>query len=166
MNTGCTNTQSSFIPDLMEVLKLVLKSNNFKFNDEYYYQILEKAMGKYAASTYATFVTGYLQIKFYWKLNKSFGSTTGKYIEENWFMFLKMCYIALDTKKVDSSTLFIAVFIRISILRWNHLIYIYKITDTQRRVPFTSEHPKHCKTKIPFTLARRICRIGENNKTR
>ena len=39
----------------------------------------------------------------------------------------------------------------------------HKPTDTRRYVPFSSNHPNHCKRNIPFTLARRICVIVENN---
>ena len=41
-----------------------------------------------------------------------------------------------------------------------------KKTDTLRCVPFNSCHPKQCKKNIPFTLARRICIIVENNEVR
>ena len=37
-----------------------------------------------------------------------------------------------------------------------------KPTDSKRYVPFTSNHPRHCLTNIPFSLARRICTIVEN----
>ena len=33
---------------------------------------------------------------------------------------------------------------------------------TTRYVPFTSNHPRHCLTNIPFSPARRICTIVEN----
>ena len=37
------------------------------------------------------------------------------------------------------------------------------ITNQQKCLPITSNHPNHCKRKIPFCLARRICTIAENN---
>ena len=37
-----------------------------------------------------------------------------------------------------------------------------KPTDTQRCLDFNPSHPSHCKTNIPFTMARRICTIVEN----
>ena len=41
-----------------------------------------------------------------------------------------------------------------------------KPTDSKRYalqyVPFTSNHPRHCLTNIPFSLARRICTIAKN----
>ena len=42
----------------------------------------------------------------------------------------------------------------------------YKPTDTNRCLPFSSNHPKHCKKNIPFTLARCICTIVENTEAK
>ena len=39
----------------------------------------------------------------------------------------------------------------------------HKPIDTQRCLPFTSNHPNHCKRNIPFCLERRVCTIGEYN---
>ena len=41
-----------------------------------------------------------------------------------------------------------------------------KPTDSKRYVPFTSNHPRHCLTNIPFSLARRICTIVENKNVK
>ena len=41
-----------------------------------------------------------------------------------------------------------------------------KPTDAHRCLPFSSNHPKHCKKNIPFTLAHRICTIGENTEAK
>ena len=40
----------------------------------------------------------------------------------------------------------------------------FKPTDTRRCLPFLSSHPDYCKKTIPFTLARRICTIVENQQ--
>ena len=40
----------------------------------------------------------------------------------------------------------------------------YKPTDTHSCLPFSSNHPKHCKKNIPFTLALRICTIVKNTE--
>ena len=42
----------------------------------------------------------------------------------------------------------------------------YKPTDTHKCLPFSSNHPNHCKKNIPFTLARRICTIVENTEAK
>ena len=41
-----------------------------------------------------------------------------------------------------------------------------KPTDTHRLLPFSSNHPKHCKKNIPFTLARRISTLLKTLKQR
>ena len=107
------------------------------------------------------------------------------YIEENWSRFLDDCDIPLDTTKIDLNE-FLSIlngihtnirftmeysdkeipFLDILIKRdgdiWMDLYH--KPTDTQRYVPFNSNHPPHCKRNIPFTLARRICAIVENQE--
>ena len=42
----------------------------------------------------------------------------------------------------------------------------YKPTDSKQYLQFTSCHPKHTRTNIPFNLARRICSIVSNFETR
>ena len=39
-------------------------------------------------------------------------------------------------------------------------------TDSKRYVPFTSNHPRHCLTNIPFSLARIICTIAVNENVK
>ena len=41
-----------------------------------------------------------------------------------------------------------------------------KPTHLKRYVPFTSNHPRHCLTNIPFSLPRRICTIAENGSVK
>ena len=42
----------------------------------------------------------------------------------------------------------------------------YKPTNTHRCLPFSSNHPKHCKKNIPFTLAHLICAIAESTEAK
>ena len=58
-------------------------------------------------------------------------------------------------------------FLIIFIKRNNDKIWIdiyYKPTDTHMCLPFSSNHPNHCKNNIFFTLALRICTIVENTE--
>ena len=41
-----------------------------------------------------------------------------------------------------------------------------KQTDSRRYVLSTSNHPWHCLTNIPFSLARRICTVDENENVK
>ena len=45
-------------------------------------------------------------------------------------------------------------------------IFITYPTDTYRCLPFSSNHPSHCKKNIPFTLARSICTIVGNTEAK
>ena len=49
-------------------------------------------MSTISAPTYATLVMRYLGIQFYEKCKNRFGLNNGKYIEENWHMFLDDWY--------------------------------------------------------------------------
>ena len=41
-----------------------------------------------------------------------------------------------------------------------------KPMDSKRYVSFKSNHPKHCLKNIPFSLARRICKIAEKDSSK
>lgn len=64
--------------------ELLLKNNNFIFNDEYFCQLLGTAMGTTIAPTYAVLVMGHLKIHFYEKRKQTFRMNAGNYFEENW----------------------------------------------------------------------------------
>ena len=60
-------------------------------------------------------------------------------------------------------------FLDILIKRNNDNIWMdiyYKLTDTHRCLPFSSNHLNHCKKNILFTLARCICTIIENTEAK
>ena len=50
---------------IMEPVQFILKNNNFKFNDEYFLQLVGTATGTDMAPTYATLTMGYHEVKFY-----------------------------------------------------------------------------------------------------
>ena len=49
---------------IVKALKLVLKNNDFVFNEKFFHQITGTAMGTIVAPTYSTLVMGYLEIQF------------------------------------------------------------------------------------------------------
>ena len=58
-------------------------------------------------------------------------------------------------------------FLNILIKRNDDKIWIdfyFKPPDTHRCLPFSSNHPNHCKKNTPFTLEGRICAIVENQQ--
>ena len=168
---------------ILEAITFILTNNNFAFDDEYCNQILGTAMGSIFAPDYAGLTVGYLEIKLYTICELKWGKVTMLYIYENWSRFLDDCHITLDTKDVipedllailnsinkniqftmdysDKEIPFLDILIKRDDNIWMDLYH--KPTDTQRYVSFDSNHPSHCKRNIPFTLARRICTIVEN----
>ena len=50
---------------ILEAIQLILESNNFRFDDIYYHQLMGTAMGSIFAPTYAGLTIRYLEIKMY-----------------------------------------------------------------------------------------------------
>ena len=113
------------------------------------------------------------------------GKDTRDFICKNWSRFLDDCETPLDKTKVKPEELLetlnshqsiqftneysnVAIpFLDILIKRDKTKVWMdlyHKPTDTQRCLPFPSSHPNHYKRNIPFTLARRICTIVENQQ--
>ena len=127
---------------------------------------------------------GYLELKLYNICEVQYNATVKKFILDNWSRFLDDCEILLDKNLIkpeqllsllnsihkeiqftmESSDSEIA-FLDVLIKRTNQGISLdlyRKPTDTQHCLNFESCHPTHCKTNIPFSMARRICTIVEN----
>ena len=88
---------------ILETLELVLKSNHFFPNKQFFHLIAGTSV---IASTCATLLMGYLENKFYEKCKNEFAVNNGKCIEENWHRFLDDCYIALDATNINLLKLF------------------------------------------------------------
>ena len=121
---------------------------------------------------------------FYDLCRDKFGEDFGNFIFENWNRFLDDFKTLLEESKIDRDyllSIFNSInpsiqftmeyskdaipFLDILIKRNNDKISMdiyYKSTNTHRCLTFSSNHPKHCKKNIPFSLARRICTIVEN----
>ena len=140
-------------------------------------------MGSIFAPNYAGLTVGYLEIKVYSICELKWGNIIASYIKENWYRFIDDCEIPLNKREIDpveflnilnsvndkiqftmetseTHISFLDIMIKRDDKIWMDLYQ--KPTDTQRYVPFSSNHPSHCKRNIPFTLARRICTIVEN----
>ena len=59
-----------------------------KFNNEFYNQIKNTAMGTIFAPIYATLSKGYFEIKLYSFCTFKYGEPLAEYIKENWNRFL------------------------------------------------------------------------------
>ena len=108
-----------------------------------------------------------------------------EYMKENWNRFLTECYTVSRSTQISLEELLLTLnsinpsiqftmeysndqipFLDTLITRNENGIWMdlhHKPTDTQRCLPFTSSHPNHCRRNTPFSLARRICTIADNN---
>ena len=66
-----------------------------KFNNEFYNQIKDAAMGTIIAPTYAILSMGYFEIKLYSICTLKYRELLAEHIKENWNRFLVDCYIVL-----------------------------------------------------------------------
>ena len=117
---------------------------------------------------------------------EKWGEIVKNYIYNNWKRYLDDCQIPTDTSLINPNDLLDLLnsinekiqftmelskenvpFLDILIKRNENLIWMdlyHKPTDTRRCVEFSSCHPNHCKRNIPFSLARRVHVICENEK--
>ena len=122
---------------------------------------------------------GFFELTFYDLCRDKFGGDLGNFIFENWNPFLDDCETLLEENKINPKNLLSILnsinpsiqfrmeyskdaipFLDILIKRNNDKIWIdiyYKPFDTHRCLPFSSNHPNHCKKNRLFTLARHIC---------
>ena len=145
-------------------------------------------MGTIFPLTYANLTMGFFELTFYDLCKDRFGGDLRNFIFENWSRFLHDCNTLSEENKINPNDLlsilnpinpsiqfimeyskdaspFLGILIKRSIdIIWMDIYY--KPTDTHRCLPFSSNHPKHCKKNIPFTLARRICTIVENTEAK
>ena len=156
----------------------MLENNNFYFNDKMYTQVRGTAMGTKFAPTYATLVLAYLEEKLYVETEIKYGKEFARYIKDNWKRFLDDCFI-LWTKGEENLKTFHSVlnelhsdlkftmeysnerlpFLDVLLIKSNNRIstdIFFKETDSKQYLNFYSCHPKHTKTSIPYSLARRI----------
>ena len=170
---------------ILEGLKFILKNNTFLFNGDNFLQLVGTAMGTIVAPTYATLVMAFLEIKLYNIVERQLGIEQRIFFEVNWARFLDDCYYPTNTEVLTPEELLDLLnslnphiqftmetsansisFLDILIMRdendniWMNIYH--KPTDARRYVPFNSCHPKHTLSNIPYSLARRICTIIEN----
>ena len=94
---------------ILECAKLILKSNNVKFNNELYNQIKGTAMSSIFAPPYATLSMGYFEIKLYDICTFKYGKLLAEYIKENWNRFLDDCYTVLRSSQISPEELLLTL---------------------------------------------------------
>ena len=132
-------------------------------------------MGTIFAPTYANLTMAYHEIKVYSIIRQSH-VLASKHFENSFYRYLDDCQILLKVNlikpehllsilnQINDNIQFIMVnsqtrlpFLVIMINKSGTKIWmdIYnKPTHSKRHVSFTSNHPRHCLTNIPFSLAR------------
>ena len=88
---------------VLESARLTLRSNNCKFNYEFFVQINGTAMGTIFAPIYAMSNMAYFELTFYRTCIKELGKTLGQFILENWYRFPDECETPLKQNKIDPS---------------------------------------------------------------
>ena len=144
-------------------------------------------MGTIFAPTYANLTMGYHETKVYSIISRS-DALARKHFQNSWFRYLDDFQILLEVNLIKAERLLSILnrtndnfqftteqsqtrlpFLDIMINKSGTKIWmdIYnKLTDSKRYDPFTANHPRHCLTNIPFSLARRICTIVENENVK
>ena len=166
---------------ITDSIKFILENNTFHFNDNYYLQVKGTAMGTKMAPTYANLVLAYLEENLYSKVNETKGTEFMEFIQTNFLRYLDDCFIIWPNSKynideftkdlnnmhpklnfIQESSLNEIPFLDIKVLLNNNQVstdIYYKPTDTHHFLPFNSSHPRHTKVSIPYSQARRLCTI-------
>ena len=110
-------------------MEFILKNNTFRFNDEYFLQLIGTATGTDMAPTYATLTMGYHELTFYAISEIRWGVEIREYIEQTWGRFLDDCEVPMDEEKVQPEELH-------SILNSIHPKVQFTMKQSKEMVPF------------------------------
>ena len=154
------------------MLNLVLKGNCFRFDHDYYLQINGTAMGTRVAPTYAIIFMNYFEEKYVYKYHKS-PRIWFRFIGDIWGIFrgstTEFLEFVQHLNNVHSSIKFTAEYSKTEVVfldvvtRVNHdhsiITTLYtKPTDNHGYLDFSSCHPYHNKSSIPYSQFLRIRR--------
>lgn len=179
------NVPSTFV---LKLLQLILENNTFCYQNKFYKQIQGTAMGTKMAPVYANLVMSFLEVKLFHEAQSVFNTSVVNYLKQNYFRFLDDIFIIWDTSLADISTFFSLIdtlhpafhftreigvdclnFLDVLLIRGNNNIItdIYrKPTDSHQYLHFFSNHARHIKRNVPYSLAYRIHSIVSDNSTR
>ena len=76
-----------------------------KFNNEFFNQIKDAAMGTICAPTYATFSMGYFEIKLYNFCTFKYGELLAEHTEKKWNHFLVDCHTVFRSSQISPEEL-------------------------------------------------------------
>lgn len=170
---------------IIEAMTFVLNNNTGYFNGEIYRQVTGTATGIKPAPAYADLSMGYLEIKLFYKLRARLGKKIAFYFWDMYRRYLDDGIIFWDTRLGDFEDVFdimnkIHPGIRFTMESSDHAlkyldVLVYKDkegfktvvqnkdTDSGSYVHFDSSHPRHCKENIPFSMARRVRALTDDD---
>lgn len=171
---------------VIEAMTFVLNNNTGYFNGEIYRQKTGTATGIKPAPPYADLAMGYLEFQLFHKLQAKMGEKIARFFHENYKRFLDDGIIFWDTRLGNFGEIFdymnsIDSDLKFTMERNDHSlkyldVLIYKTnlgfetvvqsknTDSESILNYTSSHPRSCRDNIPFSLARRVKALTDNEK--
>ena len=161
---------------ILKFINLVLTCNNLTFQGKHFTQQAGTAMGTKMTPSYANLYMGHLEDRLLRQTTEKplvwfrfidgvfFIWTHGK---EKLTQFFNQCNIIDPHIKIEQTTSTTKFpFLDVQVINDNGKIStdLYtKLTDTHQYLNWTSCHPRHTKTSIPYSLALRLRRISSNN---
>ena len=171
---------------VLDAMKFILENNTGYFNGTFYKQIIGTATGIKPAPPYADIAMGYLEINLFYKLRSEISNEVALYFWKYYRRYLDDGMLFWDKRLGNFDQVFEIMNIMHPTINFtmersdSRLVYldieIYKAdscietvaynkeTDSGSYLPFSSNHPRHCKSNIPFSLARRIKTLTDDPK--
>ena len=170
---------------VIQAMSFVLDNNTGFFNGEFYRQKTGTATGIKPAPPYADLAMGYLEINLFYKMRAKLGEKIASYFWNGFMRYLDDGIIFWDKRlcdfdvifnmmnEIDSSINFTMQRSDFSLKFLDVLIYKTglgfetvvqdKDTDSNTFLNYRSSHPRHCRDGIPFSMARRIKALTDDD---
>ena len=171
---------------ILESMLFILNNNIGYFNGKYFQQVVGTATGIKPAPPYANLTVGYMEIMLFRKLEINLGKPVANYFWKHYRRFLDDGQIMWDTRLGDFNKVLDLMNMLDPCIRFtsecsnDRLVYLdlvilktktgfeteihQKETDGGAYLPFMSSHPSHTKRNIPYSLARRIRALTDNDE--
>ena len=176
-----------FTPEfVLEAMVFILNNNTGYFNGEYYRQVAGTATGIKPAPPYADISMGFLEIHLFYKLKAKLGLKVAKYFWKHYQRFLddgmifwdkRLCnfdcifeilnsmdpHISFTLERSESKLKFLDVLVYKTMTGFKTVVQ-GKDTDSDIFLNFASSHPRHCRENIPFSMARRVKTLTDDEE--
>lgn len=163
---------------VIDAMTFILDNNTGYFDGEIYRQVTGTATGIKPAPPYADLAMGFLEVQLFYKLKAKLGKKVALYFWTNYRRYLDDGIIFWDKRVCDFQEVFdilnnmhpsIKFTMECSESQLKYLdVLVYKTplgfktvvnakdTDSGTYLNYTSSHPRHCRDNIPFSMARRV----------